>query len=298
MPSPTRFPKIITKSDGQSSEVTTSVNGVSLNTLAYNFTTRSGMHTASGLRGSNPVTASRDGSIFRPGKRREENVLQWKMWASPVAENGTIPTSAATAYANWRANMDKLLALFDSSAAPIRVVQNNRECWAEVRESIDPEMATGNVGAFEVTLVMYESFWRDTADLTFNSPSGTGAVALHNVAPLAGATAPMADLVYVVHGPIGSPRITDEKTGHYVELTSLGLLDTQTWTLNAALATSVISGGAGNKADWTTSVGVWSPALMVLSPQVVAATPPQLRLSGSGADVGTQLTVTGRRKYR
>lgn len=291
----TKFPSMQVRSDGKSSEVATTVNGVDLNTLAYNFTTRSGMHTTAGLRGANPVTPGKDGSTYRPGKKRDENELNWKMWASPVTDLGVIPSSPTVAYTNWRANMDKLLALFDSSTSLLWIVQNGRECYADVLDAIDPEVAYGNVGAFEVSLRVPDAFWRDTADRTYTSVTGTGAIKLHTMSEFAGATAPMADLTYTVSGPVTNPRVTDELTGHYVEYIGT-IASGSSWVVNAEAYTSM--SGASNLTANTNSSGVYAPSLLTLTHRVDPTAAIQVRLGGTAAGTNTRLQVVGRRKYK
>ena len=282
--------------DGKSSSVLTTVNGVDLNTLAYNFSTRSGMHTSAGLRGSNAVTPGKDGSIYRAGKKREEGQLRWRMWASPVTPAGVVPTDKATAYANWRANMDKLLALFDSSIKPLRIVQNGRECDAECVEAIDPEIARGEISAFEVSLVIPDAFWRDTSASTFTSVAGPAATGTQNLTPFLGATAPMADLRFTVTGPITNPKLTDYASGHWVQYTGT-LAAGQQWILDAGAFTSKDYGG-GNLSLQTTSSGPYAPTLLAITPYANLTTPPSVVLEGTGTGTETQLQVYGRRKYR
>lgn len=289
------FPKYSIQGAANGDPAPILVNGVDLQTLAYNFSTRTGMHNASGLRGSNPVTPGKDGSTWRPGKRREENTLRWSMWASPLTPAGTMPTSKAVAYANWRANQDRLNALFDSSYGMIRIVQGGRECYADILGSIDPEMAYGQVGEFNVDLTLPDVFWQDTSDFTWSTPSGAGAIGIHAMTTFAGATAPLNDLSFAVAGPITNPVVTDVVTSHQVNYVG-AIAAGQIWTVNAKNWTSTVAGV--NRTAATFSFGLYAPRLLTITPKNDPSLGPEISLAGTGPGVGTQLTVVGRRKFR
>lgn len=283
------------------------VNGVRLDTLAYNVSSKIGLANAAGLRGANPTPSGRDGSIWTSGKKRNEGSLSISMWASPLTEVGVAPTEVdftteatkGLAYDQWRTNMDKILSLFDSSRALLDVriktgpdVGDERQAFCEVVDAIDP---TGMhaFSEFTISLKVPAVYWQDPNSVQYESPVGVGAVALHSAVEFSGSTAPMNDLVLSVLGPITNPRITDEASGHYVQLNQ-ALTTGQTWTLDSSTWASTVA-GLSVVAD-TISVGVYNPKLFTLTPPISGD--PSIRLGGTAPGAATQLVVAGRRKYR
>lgn len=87
-------------------------NGINLHTLASNVDLRTGFGSMAGMRGSSEVVPGRQGSLYVPGKRRDEGVAVLSMWATDDDEDGN---SLADAYGTYRLNIDKLMRLFDTS---------------------------------------------------------------------------------------------------------------------------------------------------------------------------------------
>lgn len=282
-----------------------------LDTLAYNV----GLRRVGGMapmRGAQVEIPGRSGSIYMPGRQRDDGTFILEMWASDDNIDGT-PQSDR--YLTWRTNLDTLMRLFDTKYGQITVREyltklsspsatlpstGYREAQCEVRTAIDPELVDWAYGALKVELVINDTYWRDYQDLTFTSTQGTGAVATHTMTNWAGATAPTEDAAFIVDGPITDPKVTDVLSGHWVQFTGT-LTSGQQWVVDSAVWASVTGSGiewaygSGTSATAATvAQGLYSPRLYGVSPW---ASGPTVTLSGTGAGANTRLRIKGRRKF-
>jgi hypothetical protein len=282
-----------------------------LDTMAYNV----GLRTAGGsaaMRGEVVKVPGRSGSIYLPGRQRDDGVMILEMW---VSDDNTDGAQQSDRYLTWRSNLDTLMRLFDTRYGQITVREyltkltapsdslpstGYREATCEVRAAIDPELFGWAYGALKVELVINDTYWRDYQDLTFTSTQGTGAVATHTMSNWAGATAPTEDCAFIVDGPITDPKVTDVISGHWVQYTGTLASGTQ-WVVDSSAWASVTGSGI----EWTyssgTSVtantvaqGLYSPRLYAVSPW---ASGPTVKLDGTGAGANTRLRIKGRRKF-
>lgn len=292
--------------------VNTSVNPVTavrggvetrLDTLAYNISTKGGIGgSMAALRGSSAIAPGRSGSIYRRGRKREEGRAILSMWAQDTDVDGAY---GADSYSTWRANQDKLLMIFDTQneqielreyITPVPLGQSlagkpYRRAMVEVRAAIDPEMVGRAFGEFKVECVINDVYWEDSALQSWISPVGTSAVGTHNMTAFNGMTAPIEDAVITVTGPATNPKLTDPRTGHWVQL-SEAVASAAVWTLDCKTWASSV--GGVSKTAKTTSSGPFSPRLFGVSPADGA---PQVQFSATGAGTGTKVQVQARRKF-
>lgn len=282
------------------------VNGTRLDTYAYNIREKKGWLFVPGYNSSNLEVPGRGGEIWVPGKRRDvgQVTLAMSVWGRDVNDAPV----GSDQYATWRANMDTLLALFDSTYGLLDVRQQisasiTRQAFCECPIAIDPEKVENWGADFKVLLRNPTVYWQDTADVTFTSPISAAAVALHSATQFLGATAPMEDLYLVVDGSITNPRITDERTGHYIQLNATiaagtqWVVNTSTWSSRTGSAIEFTDTGT-IRTDITVSDGMHLPRLFALSPASSPAVAPQIRLGGTGTGANTRLRVRGRRKFQ
>lgn len=282
------------------------VNGTRLDTWAYNIRTKRGWLYTPGFNQGNIEVPGRGGDIFVPGKRRDagQAVLQMSVWDRDV--NGALV--GTDRYATWRKNMDTLLALFDSTYGLLDVRQQisatkTRQAWCEVVAAIDPETVENWGAEFKVALRIPDVYWQDTADVE-HIQTGVVNNGTYNVTPFVDATAPMEDLWVVVDGPVTNPRVTDTRTGHYVQYNG-ALLATECWTVNTttwssrvgALATAYTETGT-NKTAQTVADGLYLPRLFGMSAAAPGQSFPRVTFGGSGVSAATRLRIKGRRKYQ
>lgn len=266
------------------------VDGVTLNTLAYNVRTKTGRWNVAAVRGANQQLPGRHGTLFSPQKVFDEGsfVIQGYVLGQSVAGAKTL-----TGKQYVETHVDTLTQLFGKRGAlldvrQVRVDGTTRQAFAEVVATYGFDSMAGATRAeFAVELVIPGAFWQDTGDVTFASTIGIGA-STQTLTQFVGATAPMDELVYTVRGAATNPRLTDPTTGQWVQYTgtvsaSLDLvINAKTWaaTNNGTAVLANMSHGGG--ARWLVTSGVASP---------------QVTLSGSGFGANTRLTVVGRRKY-
>src|SRR5689334_4925585 len=93
------------------STIPVTIDGVRLDTLAYNIETLEGRMSFPGSRGENAIVPGDDGSIFIPNKSFEDTTKTLKMWVRGADVNGLVPIMS-TRMAEFRSNMDRLFRLF------------------------------------------------------------------------------------------------------------------------------------------------------------------------------------------
>lgn len=277
------------------------VNGARLDTWAYNISVKDGWANTPDKRTPNLVVPGRNGELWTPGKRNGPAYMYLSMWVSHMDVDGNIPN--ADRYYNFRKNFDTLCALLDSTYSLLDVRQNIgngevRQAFCEVAKGLSPAFKGNLFGEFKVELKLPYPFWQDIATQDFSSPTGASAIAQHNVTTMAGSTAPIEDLIFQVKGPITNPRLTDVKSGHWIQLTntivtgSIWEVDCEKWTSVTGTATGFTGNGA-SVIQQTSSSGIMRPRLFALAP----GNPPSVQLSGTGSGAGTQLVIRSRRKF-
>lgn len=280
------------------------VDGVRLDTLAWNIKVKSGMDLGTSARGSNSVVPGVDGELWSPNKRDNAGRVALKMWVNGTDADGAPPAGGDT-YQQYRLNLDQLRVLFGKRHALLDVRQTlggtigTRQALCEVVQSIDPDVNRQGYGEFDVVLSIVGAFWQDTADQNYDlNPATTG---VKSVTQFAGATAPMRDLQIVFDGPWTSPTITDTLTGHVLSGPTLAagtqwMVDTTAHTSRTGTGIAFTTGGTQALTN-TTRSGAHTPGLFALSPAAGAGTP-QITLGGSGLTAASRIRIRGRRKYR
>jgi hypothetical protein len=282
-----------------------------LDTMAYNVALRRAGGLAP-MRGTAVAVPGRSGSIFVPGRQRDDGVMILEMWATDDSVDGVLQSDR---YLTWRTNIDLLMRLFDTKTGQITVreyltklsspgaslpASGYREALCEVRTTIDPELVGWAFGALKVELVINDTYWRDYQDTTFTSVSGAGAVATHTMTSWAGATAPTEDAAFIVDGPITNPKVTDVISGHWVQFTG-SLASGSQWVVDSAVWASATGVGI----EWDTAAGSSVTAATVAqglySPRLYGVSAwdngPTVKLEGTGASTNTRLRIKGRRKF-
>lgn len=280
---------------------------IRLDTLAHNISTKNGIVRMAPMKGNAQEVPGRHGSLYKRGRRRGEGIVILNMWASDQDVDGIYGSDR---YVTWRNNMDKLLAIFDTSMNQIELREYidpaaptvYRRAFCEVRSAIDPEVMGRAFGKFTVECIINGTFWEDSVVQTFSSPTGATAVATHNMTVFSGMTAPIEDAVISVTGPLGNPFLVDPLSGHRVDL-GMTLAAGQQWRLDASLwetaqGTGInFTPGAGTSVTGiTVAKGPYAPRLFGVTAEN-QGTAPRIQLGGTGASTGTQVRVQARRKF-
>lgn len=189
---------------------------VHLNTFAKNVESISGRLSMPGKRTANVAVAGKEGQLYVPDKRWDQNVIALNMWVKGCLDDGTIP-GGGTARKQFFANLDQLARLFSQPGLQPLVWTlpdgSQRIADVEVLDTIDFSVIGYNpMGKFAVSLTMPNAFWRDynsVTDTFTNPPIST----LRAFVNLAGGSAPMDDLVITVTGPWNGFGLLDAVSG-------------------------------------------------------------------------------------
>jgi len=290
------------------SEYPLTIDGVRLDTLAWNVETLGGRDYVPSIRDENISLPGRHGNVFVPGKRFDQGKMILKMWVIRADADGEVTTNS---FNEFRRNMDALKVLFTRRARLLDLRREDgsglqRQAYAEVLSAIDPDHFGANPGArFSVELEIPAVFWQDLQDSNLIATGLQVSPTTDIVAEeFAGATAPMEDLWIVVDGPANKPIVTDVESGHYIKLNETlvvgkqWVVDTTNWTSRVGTATAFTSGGT-EKIEETIFSGQHSPRLFAMSPPRTSSEGPSLQFSTDigGTTDDTKLRIRGKRKF-
>jgi hypothetical protein len=271
-----------------------SVDGVTLNTWAYNIQSKTGRFNLPAAKIQNLSVPGRDGEIYQPNKSVEATDITLKMWVRGTDVDGNVPLAG---YARtFRTNMDTIARLFGKRNNVLTLTQtmpdgSQRRCTAEVVEAVSFDVhAVNPIAIGDVKLKNLSGVWEDVNSISqqiLPVVSGT----IYNLTSFLGATAPMKDLLLTLMGPATNALIDDPNTGISVQynaiLPALNRLFVDSSKWEAAVELTRVDG---------VIVHTGHPRLFVLTPPITG-TAPQIRVTGTGFTSATALTVAGRRKY-
>jgi hypothetical protein len=211
------------------------------------------------------VPGPASGSIV-PGScdRIRMNIHLWR-------EGDIVPTVGAVAYINGATLATGLSPVdyFDEYSGGSGLKPGRIEKLPDIRQAIcktdaaieagDAQLTVGGdyTQRFSVSLKIPDVFWRDTDYVYWQSTNQpTNKLRLYEVGPLRGSTAPLEDLVVVVHGPAQNPYVQDPETGWFVKYRGL-LPAGQSWKVDAGRWLSGVAktGTAWNAGTWRNVIG-------------------------------------------
>lgn len=284
------------------------VDGVRLDTYAWNIRTRAGRDLVAQVKTPNIDSPNLHGEVWVPGKKSGPGRMVLKMFVQGVDANGVIPADGDSYY-RYRKNLDALLTLFGKRHALLDVQQQIRVSPVELRQAmcectalIEPETTVPSVYSADMTveLSIPDSWWRSVADANWDSATGITSGAVQQLTPFADITAPMEDLYLVVDGPATNPRWEDQASGHFVVLnrTLAGgeqwVVDTSNWTSKTGTAIAFTAGGTDRRAD-TQYGGYLLPRMFGVTP----LTPnPRAVVTFTAGSAATRARIRGRLKYQ
>lgn len=232
-----------------------SVDGVELNTYAWNLST------LTGRMGTSPVVGENRTIVGRPGtswQRKEfgERIETWAMWVAGCDDDGVIPTLFSER-AGYNKNLDDLKRVFgvrhrELELQKILEFPDGPVTYTgkgEVIDVIEPSMIAYNtVAAFTVTMLMCDPFWYLPEEIEVITGAG---VVLNNPG-----TAIAQKLSIKFTGPLTFPRLTNTTLGVMVRLNrTLGVgeevtLDTDLFTAVTETSNNAISSVFQYGSDW------------------------------------------------
>ncbi len=214
-----------------------SVDGVRLDTLAWNITkiTRA----TAGRRSGDYEVPNLDGAIPSLHDPLEPASFGLELWLRGTDADGAVPSAGQLD--TMRANLDELLHLFGKRHRFLDLREQvsateERRAWAKLDDSISPELnAPGSAGVMNVSFTLPFGVWESPLERDWTAAPASGAVS--EVTTLDGSTERITDAVFLVRGPVTTPRITDPSSGMYVQLDA-ALADGQAWLLDSRTWTS------------------------------------------------------------
>lgn len=284
---------------------TVTVDGLVLNTLAYNISTRTGRYTTPDVRTKNVELAGRHGTVRVRSKKFQQGAFTLSMWVRGANEDGSVPdNSNRLGHRIFQNNLDILMQTFTRKSGLLDIRQTLpdgtiRQCFGEVLAAIDPQSkSTQPMALFNVAITIPSVFWQDLSAVTYTSPILSSNQTL-TLSPFIGATAPMEDLVWTINGAAINPKVQ--------ALENSAALEVDTWMQYTSSVPSMKSlivdssvwsvvGSIGFAPSTANLVHMGSASFMSLQPGPLN-TAPQIAWSATGMDSHTQLVVSGRRKY-
>lgn len=268
------------------------VDGTPLSAYAYRVTAKGTTVTTPSVRGQNSEVPARHGALYVPGKKYAPGELTLRMWV-----RGDDP-------ADFRRRYDTLLRLFSRRNGLIRLRYSSpagyiRIADVERLDSIEYKTPFTRQAALAVVLSVPGAFWRDATAKIWSSPEGIGTGDQLAMPTFTGASAPMADLLWLVTGPAAAPKVTVLATGAYVAYSGT-LAAGEQWRIDAAAWTSVVGEQIGFEAAGDSVIGqtthAGSARLLELPPPD-SDSEPVVELSAGNTSTATQLQARGARAY-
>jgi hypothetical protein len=287
------------------SQIPITVDGVRLDTLAWNIETLNGRLAIPSVRGSDPIVPGDDGSVFIPNKNYDTGKLTLSMWVRGSDIDGLIP-GGSSKMAEFRKNLDSITKLFTVRHRLLDIQQTWPgpqtiqykaqvvQPWDFSANAVDPR------AKFAVELNIPGVFGQDVNTTDFSSATGLTTGTTVTINTHAGHTAPINDAILVVRGPATNPRLTNPDTGEWVQYN--GTIATGSdWRIDCGLwetRTGVgigLSSGAGTNVVANTQYAGGGARFIRLTPRSSGG--PQVVLTGTGFSTGTQVLARARRKF-
>lgn len=282
------------------------VDGVRLDTLAYNIETRMGRDSTAVVVGDDVDTEMRHGHMWTAHKKYGPGRLVLRMWVGGTTVDGDY--ASIDDYALYRSNLDYLNRLFSPHHRLLDVRQTvdnsgpvQRQALCELITVIDPETVASNpyTAKFTVELKVPNAFWTDIGDTNWTSGAAYVSATVKDLVEFQPNTAPMIDLYLVVDGPATNPKVFDNRSGHWVQYNGV-IPNLQQWVVN----TSTWSSKVGTGIEFTDTgldvyaqtdfAGGHSPRLFGIVPDL---TSPQARMEGTGFGANTRFRIRAKRQY-
>lgn len=267
------------------------INGVSLDTLAFMLSDISQAMKAPARRGENVTVPNRHGRIPLLGKKFDSNEIVLPLWIVGANPDGSIPVGS-NEHIEFFKRRDELLRLLYADPlvmAYTRPDGHTVQATGEVVDVLDFTRRNDDpIAQVNVAVEILGAFWEDadTVSTDISGPTDT-------VTPLTefeGTTAPTNDLLITFFGPCNNPKITHGvRWVQYNGVVDAGRqlrIDTETWQL-----------GPGSGALWTPDIrnidqgypGPW----FEIDPATVPFQVTFTHTTGTSATA----TIAGRRKY-
>lgn len=274
---------------------TLSVNGVILNTLAYNVASLTGRWNVPALRTENVTVPGRNGSLRTKRKYHEEGEIVLPLWVKD-----TDPDEVTSGRDVLYSNIDKLTKLFRPGIGLLEVIHTlpdgtSRRVMAEVKEAFALSAKGRGLATFSVALTVPSVFWESTTVTSHDVVvpyTGT-------MSGFAGTTAPIEDAIVTITGPVTNPRVEAYGDGAALEVPNWfqysGTVGAgQTLVVNCG--TWSLTGTGGFTPVYANFSHDGDPRWLILQPGKVNSAP-GIKTTGSSTSGTTKISVSARRKF-
>lgn len=197
------------------------VNGADLSTLVRNVESLAGLLKTPPRRTTNVTVPGRHGALLVPRKFYDPAEIVLPLWVIGANEATGAALSGDAAVTSFYQRVDELVALFSGATGTVTIVHtlpdgSARQAVAEVTEVMDFTRQLGSplFGRVAIALTIPGAFWSDATSRLQTVRGWAGST--YGLPEFAGATAPMDDLSITFNGPIGTPKLTDARTGRWV----------------------------------------------------------------------------------
>ncbi len=270
------------------------VDSQNLSAFAYDIQTFDGLDDVPSLEGENWSAEQEHGAIWLPKFFGEASKTVTMLVSNADSSTGVVPTALDQQRAKVDANLDTLVRIFYRPRKLIDVRRtlsggSIRQAFCEVASGIRPNTVGLNSIRVAFELKIPGSFWQDATDVTsaqYNPGSNV------NITEFNASTAPMANLKYIITGPITNPRVTDVESGSYFQYNgTVGA--SQTFTIDSLNMSSLVgTGGFTPVAANLIHDGAtrWLELNSTLSGTLI-------NFTGTSTTGATKLQIIGRRKY-
>jgi hypothetical protein len=223
------------------------LNGVDLNGLVSNVESVAGLLRTPVRRGESIRVPGRHGALRRADRPYDPGEITLPFWVIGAHPATGVALTGDEEASSYYARADALVALLH---APDLLFEHtlpdgtSRRCRAELAdEPLDFTRQAGSplFGRVSVALSLPDAFWYEPV-LRPAGPYTVVTGAPVELAPFAGATAPMAGLQITFTGPINNPELRQPETGSFVAYDAV-IGSGQTVTIDCDTETITASGG-------------------------------------------------------
>jgi hypothetical protein len=220
------------------------IDGVPLNTLAWNIETRGGTNKPPSRRGSNVTVPYRPGQRFVE-KTPDSRTVPLKMWVRGCGQDGEIPAGFTAARSQYDQNLSDLQRLFiRDGQVPVTKkfyesgVVRSATALCEFSDGFDTSMIGRTASRFSIDLLLADPYFYDDDYTQFNLVDGDNTIVLPGHAKTN-------NILLTIQGSRNNTIVRNTTLDQQVQYTG-SLSSTQSAVIDVLNFTSVTNPGGAN----------------------------------------------------